>query len=157
MPLCKWHSLRMVPWLICFFIIILFYIRRNWLFGGNLATVLPLKSNLFGKFHLFNAIDGSIKMLKYSWLSIRAIKSKSFLRRYTAIYGYLFSQYFENAVLGCLEMMQWNFFLTPTISMFAKNVLKRVGFCLFCGSMFFHCWVSWVSWNNWGFLSGSVL
>ena len=30
----------------------------------NLATLLPLKSKLSGKFERFNAIDGSIKMLK---------------------------------------------------------------------------------------------
>ena len=35
----------------------------------NLDTVLLLKSELPGKFQRFNAIDGSIKMLKYSWVS----------------------------------------------------------------------------------------
>ena len=32
----------------------------------NLATILPLQSNLSGKFQRFNAIDGSLKMLKNS-------------------------------------------------------------------------------------------
>ena len=36
----------------------LFYIERN------LATILPFKSKLSGKFQRFNAIDGSIDMLK---------------------------------------------------------------------------------------------
>ena len=35
----------------------------------NLATVLPLKSILSGKFRRFNAINGSIKMLKNSLIS----------------------------------------------------------------------------------------
>ena len=35
-------------------------------FMRNFATILPLKFKLFGKFQRFNAIDESIKMLKYS-------------------------------------------------------------------------------------------
>ena len=46
MPLCKWHNLWMVPWLICCFTMILFYIKRKWLIMINLATVPPLKSKL---------------------------------------------------------------------------------------------------------------
>ena len=53
----------MVPCLM-YFIAILFYIERKWLLMRNLATLLPLKSKLPGKFERFNAIDGSIKMLK---------------------------------------------------------------------------------------------
>ena len=30
----------------------------------NVATLLPLKSKSYGKFHCFNTFDGSIKMLK---------------------------------------------------------------------------------------------
>ena len=30
MPLCKWHTFWMFPWLICCFIVILFYIERKW-------------------------------------------------------------------------------------------------------------------------------
>ena len=30
----------------------------------NLTTILPMKSKLYGKFQRFNAIDGSIEMLK---------------------------------------------------------------------------------------------
>ena len=35
----------------------------------NLATIFPLKSKLSGKFQRFNAIDGSIAMLKNGWIS----------------------------------------------------------------------------------------
>ena len=33
----------------------------------NLATILPLKSKLYGKFQCFNAIDGNIEMLQNSY------------------------------------------------------------------------------------------
>ena len=46
----------------------------EWLFMRNLDTVLPFKSKLSGKFQRSNAIDGSIKMLKNSWISIESIK-----------------------------------------------------------------------------------
>ena len=35
----------------------------------NLDTILPLKSKLSGKFQRFNAIDGSIEMLKNNSIS----------------------------------------------------------------------------------------
>ena len=35
----------------------------------NLAIILPLKFKLSGKFQYFNAINGSIEMLKNSWIS----------------------------------------------------------------------------------------
>ena len=60
----KWHTFWMVPYLICYFFVILFYIERKWLLMRNLVTILPLKSKLSEKFQHFNAIDRSIKMLK---------------------------------------------------------------------------------------------
>ena len=48
----------------------------------NLATILPLKSILSGKFQHFNVIDASIEMLKNSWLSKKSlIKMKNFKTR----------------------------------------------------------------------------
>ena len=55
-----------------FFIVIL----SKWLFMRNLATILPLKSKLSGKFQRFNAMYGSIAMLKNGWIS-------SFVRHFT--------------------------------------------------------------------------
>ena len=69
MPLCRWQIFWMVPWSICCFIVLLIYIERKWLFMGYLATALLLKSKLPGKCKRFNAIHGSIKMLKCSWIS----------------------------------------------------------------------------------------
>ena len=68
MPLRKWHILWMVPCLICCFIVTLFHIERKWLLIWNSTIILPLKSKLSAKFQRFNAIDGSIKMLKISWI-----------------------------------------------------------------------------------------
>ena len=63
--LCKWQAFWMAPCLIFYFIVILY----KWLFMRNLATIFPLKSTLSGKFQRFNAIDGSIAMLKNGWIS----------------------------------------------------------------------------------------
>ena len=54
------------PCLMCYFIVILFYIERKRLFMRTLAAILPLKSKLPGKCQHFHAIDGSIKMMKNS-------------------------------------------------------------------------------------------
>ena len=52
--------------IIFYFIVILFYIARKLLFMRTLAIIFPLKSKLSRKFQRFNAIDGSIKMMKNS-------------------------------------------------------------------------------------------
>ena len=54
------------------------HIEKKWLFKRNSAIVLPLKFNLSGKFQCFNAIDGSITMLKNSWISKISIEMKNF-------------------------------------------------------------------------------
>ena len=91
MPLCKSHTFWMVPCLVCCFIVILFYIKRKWLFMRNFATILPLQLKLSGNFHRFNAIDGNIKMLKYSWVSKTSVKMKSF------------KTFYENQIANRLE------------------------------------------------------
>ena len=44
----------------------------------DLSTVLPLKSNLPGKFQRFSAIDGSIEMLKIVEFQKTLFKMKNF-------------------------------------------------------------------------------
>ena len=70
MPYCKCHTFWMPSWLIVILLSLeqsfLFYIERKGLFIRNLATILHLKSKLFGKFQRFNAINGSIEMQKNS-------------------------------------------------------------------------------------------
>ena len=56
-----------------FFLIVILF---KWLFMRNLATILPLKSKLSGIFQRFNAMYGSIAMLKIGWIS-------SFVRHFT--------------------------------------------------------------------------
>ena len=51
-------------------------------------------------------------------------ETKISLRRDTRVYRYLLSKCFVNAFLGCLEMMQCKFFLTPTRNMFAGKLVK---------------------------------
>ena len=50
----------MAVWLICGFIVVLLYTEKKY------TTILTLKSKLSGKFQRFNAIDGSVEMLKNS-------------------------------------------------------------------------------------------
>ena len=61
----------MAPWLICCLFVTLLYIERKWLLMRNLATVLPLKSKLSGKFQRFNVVNGSMEMLINSCISIK--------------------------------------------------------------------------------------
>ena len=63
---------------------------------------------------------------------------KSFLRTYTG----MLSQWFENAVLWLLEMVQCKFFFwqqpeTCCWKMFAGKFVKWAGFLLCCGNIFF--------------------
>ena len=54
------------PMFICYFIVILFLKRLLIrILTNTLATILPLNSKLSRKSLRFNAVDGSIKMLKY--------------------------------------------------------------------------------------------
>ena len=135
--------------------IILLHIERKGPLKRNLATILPLKSKLSGKFGLFSAIDGSIVMLINRWIpkfqmtwkvfwvlnsdlpkgiysaSIKASYvswTKIIEGRFTGVYRHLLSKCFENAVLGHLKMIQCKciFWHQPETS-----------FCLCCGSVFF--------------------
>ena len=59
----------MVLGLICCLFVTLLYIERKWLLMRDLATVLPSKSKLSGKFQRFNTVNGSMEMLINSWIS----------------------------------------------------------------------------------------
>ena len=69
---CKWHTFWiaiLLKWHTVYFIVILFHIKGKWIPMRNLATILPLKFKLSGKFQRFNTVDGSTEMLKNSWIS----------------------------------------------------------------------------------------
>ena len=95
----------------------------------NVATILPLKFKLSGKFQRFNTIDRSVEMLKTvehqnisikmnnfkifyepHTASILSLEQKLFIRRYTGIHKYLLSKCLKNAILGRLEMVQCKYF-----------------------------------------------
>ena len=123
MPLCKWHTLWMAPYLICYFIVVIFYVERKWLLMRNLSTILPLMSKLSPKFQRFNTLDRfSIKIKNWKTASSKQraalrkffsfppthphrIKSyyvsgtKILLRRFIEICRHLLSKRFKNAVL----------------------------------------------------------
>ena len=65
----------MAPWLIFCFVVI--YCEREWLLKRNLATILCFKSKLPEKFKCFIAVDGSMEILKNSWMSKNSIKMKN--------------------------------------------------------------------------------
>ena len=77
LSLCKWHTFWMAQCLICCFILMLYYIEKKWILMRYLATILPLKFNLSGKFLRFNTIDRSMEMLKISWISQFSVKMKN--------------------------------------------------------------------------------
>ena len=60
------------------FTFILLHIERKWLLKKNIATISPLNSKLSAKFQRFNAIHGSIKMLKKVEFQKLSIKMKNF-------------------------------------------------------------------------------
>ena len=130
MPLCKWDTFWMVSCLICYFIVILFYIERKWL--RNLPTNLPLNSILYGKFQRFNVIDGRIqiwKIVEFPKIWIKMKNFKTFYKAQTASHlkdiiqsplppdkifnisgTNLLSKCFKNVVLGRQEMVQCKWF-----------------------------------------------
>ena len=79
-----WNTFWINPCLVCYFIVVLFYIERKWLLMRNLATSSPLTSKLSGKFQCFNAMDGSIEMLKNRWISKNFNSSETFQEAQTA-------------------------------------------------------------------------
>ena len=81
MPLWKWQTFWMAPWLICYFIVLLFSVEKTRLLIRNLATVSPLKYRLSGKFQRFNAKDGRSKcwkIVEFPKISIKMKNCKTF-------------------------------------------------------------------------------
>ena len=86
MPLCKWHIFWMAPWMIYYFVVMLFYIERKWFLMRNLAIILPFKSKMSGQFLRFNAIDVSKywKIVEFRKTSIKMKNCKTFYETQTA-------------------------------------------------------------------------
>ena len=87
MPLRKWHTFWMPLCLIYCFIVMLFYIERKWFLMRNLATILPLKSKLSGKFQHFNTkyeVSKCWKIVEFLKFSFKIKKCKTFYEAQTA-------------------------------------------------------------------------
>ena len=85
MPPCKRDTFWMSPCLICYFIIISFYIERK-LFQ-NLAIILPLKSKLSENFSvsiLLMKVSKYWKIVEFQKISIKMRKCKIFCETQTA-------------------------------------------------------------------------
>ena len=130
MPLWKWRSFWITPCLICYFIVILFYIESKRLLISNACTILPFKFKLSGKFQSFNAIDGgSIKMLKkktdFTKISIKRKNCKTFYEAQKA--SYLIQPARTHSPPDIILLRLWNkHFLTgiyKNIQTFAFKVL----------------------------------
>ena len=87
MPLCKWYTFWMAPFLICYFIAILFYIERKWLLMRNLTTILPFVSNCLEHFSasiLFLKVSKYWKIVELRKISINLKNCKTFYETQTA-------------------------------------------------------------------------
>ena len=103
MSLCKWQMFWMATCLICYFIVILFYIERKWLLMRNLATILLFKSKLSANLQRFDAIDGSIENFQLKWKIVK--QAQNFITKiYRNIQAFAFK-----VIQGPVQL----FFLTP--------------------------------------------
>ena len=129
--LCKSCKLWMTLWLICCFIVMLFYIERKWLLWKIYSQSYPWSPNCLKNFHvsvILMKVSKCWNIVEFPKLSIKTenVKTfyedqtmsrlqedvppttpdKGFLRRYTGIYRHLLSQCFKDTDFGRLEMGQ---------------------------------------------------
>ena len=135
MSLCKWQMFWMATCLICYFIVILFYIERKWLLMRNLATILLFKSKLSANLQRFDAIDGSIENFQLKWKIVK--QAQNFITKiYRNIQAFAFK-----VIQGPVQL----FFLTPKKK---KNACQKICkgrqvFGCVAGACYFECRVSW--------------
>ena len=133
--LCKWQMFWMATCLICYFIVILFYIERKWLLMRNLATILLFKSKLSANLQRFDAIDGSIENFQLKWKIVK--QAQNFITKiYRNIQAFAFK-----VIQGPVQL----FFLTPRKK---KNACQKICkgrqvFGCVAGACYFECRVSW--------------
>ena len=144
--LCKWQMFWMATCLICYFIVILFYIERKWLLMRNLATILLFKSKLSANLQRFDAIDGSIENFQLKWKIVK--QAQNFI---TKIYRNI--QAFAFKVIQ--ECSSWESRKGPVQLFFLKKKKKkkknacqkickgRQVFGCVAGACYFECRVSW--------------
>ena len=84
MSLWKWRSFWITPCLICYFIVILFYIESKWLLIRNASTILPFKSKLSGKFiwcYRWWKYQNAEKKTEFPKISIKMKDCKTFYEK----------------------------------------------------------------------------
>ena len=112
MSLCKWQMFWMATCLICYFIVILFYIERKWLLMRNLATILLFKSKLSANLQRFDAIDGSIENFQLKWKIVK--QAQNFITKiYRNIQAFAFKVIQECSSWESRKGAVQLFFLTP--------------------------------------------
>ena len=112
MSLCKWQMFWMATCLICYFIVILFYIERKWLLMRNLATILLFKSKLSADLQRFDAIDGSIENFQLKWKIVK--QAQNFITKiYRNIQAFAFKVIQECSSWESRKGAVQLFFLTP--------------------------------------------
>ena len=116
-------------------------IERKWLLKINVATILPLKSTLPGKFQLFNAI--LIEVSKCWKIEI-----------YRNIQTFAFQVIWEYSSWACRNGAVQMVFVTPTKSMLAGKFLKVgkvfgcvTGVFIMISELRFVKWVRFFEWN----------
>ena len=104
-------------------------------------------------FQRFNAIDGSIKILKNSWISPTSHQitsycvfgTNTFLQTYVEISKHLFSICFNNTVLGVKNWCSANVFSDTEQKHICWKICKvRKAFDCVVGAYYFQCQVNWV-------------
>ena len=145
MSLCKWQMFWMATCLICYFIVILFYIERKWLLMRNLATILLFKSKLSVNLQRFDAIDGSIENFQLKWKIVK--QAQNFITKiYRNIQAFAFKVIQECSSWESRKGAVQLFFLTPKKK--KKNACQKICkgrqvFGCVAGACYFECRVSW--------------
>ena len=148
MQLCKWHTFWKTLWLICCFIVILFYIKRKLLLlwesqpggeaggrgvDGQLDTPVVFPKLCFLERESEILIFCDFKKLPSKSPALSGFRklfsphpNKSFLgllQRYAEIYRHLLSKCFKNAVLRRLEIVERKcFFLEQPEASLLENL-----------------------------------
>ena len=123
MSLCKWQMFWMATCLICYFIVILFYIERKWLLIRNLATILLFKSKLSVNLQRFDAIDGSIENFQLKWKIVK--QAQNFITKiYRNMQAFAFKVVQECSSWESRKGVVQLFFLASKQKMLARKFVK---------------------------------
>ena len=149
----------MTLWLICCFIVMLFYIERKWLLWKIYSQTYPWSPNCLKNFHvsvILMKVSKCWNIAEFPKLLIKTenvetfyedqtmsrlqedvpptTPDKSFLRRYTGIYRHLISQCFKDTDFGRLEMVQADVFSDTNEKHICWKIFKVFWDYIFCNN-----------------------